>query len=178
MNLNLFEFSEQDLTANRQGRVTPRQKEWLAGMGQGVLKLSQFNARIGFGFLIFGACLIFGLWMSNEDSRAAFFSNPANLFALPLTALLVIGMLALSVYFTGRLVNRLLAPKVLVAEGTIRIEEASGSNTGGTYYQVYVGRKKFSFAENVNSIFQEGANYRVYYVKAGVMEFVLSFEKS
>lgn len=178
MNLNLFEFSEDDLNVNRRGQVTPRQREWLAGMGQGVVRLSRFNAWFAFGFLSFGSCLIFGLWMSNVDSRAAFFSSPFNLFVLPVTALVVMGILGLSIYFAGRLANRLSSPKLQVAEGKVRVEERSGKNTGGTYYQVYVGRKRFSFAENVNGNFQDGACYRVYFVKAGVMEFVISLERA
>ncbi|HEX2992304.1 MAG TPA: hypothetical protein VHO49_16575 [Anaerolineales bacterium] len=176
MNLNLFEFSEEDLQVNRSGRVSAAQKKWLAGMGQGVRRMSQFNARIGLGFLLFGSCLIFALWMSNEDSRRAFFANPINLFVLPVAALIVIGILGLSIFFAGRLANRLFSPKLQAAEGRVRVEEASTENAGGTYYQIYVGRKKFTFAENVNGIFQEGVKYRVYYVKEGIMEFVLSYE--
>ena len=176
MNLNLFEFSEEDLQANRSGRISGAQKKWLAGMGRGVRRMSKFNAWIGLGFLLFGSCLIFGLWMSNEDSRRAFFSNPVNLFVLPVTALIVIGILGISIFFDGRLANRLSSPKLQAAEGRVRMEDASTENAGGTYYQVYVGRKKFTFAEDVNVIFQEGVKYRVYYVREGIMEFVLSYE--
>lgn len=176
MNLNLFEFSEEDLQANRSGRVSAAQKKWLAGMGQGVWRMSKFNAWIGLGFLLFGSCLIFGLWMSNEDSRRAFFANPVNLFVLPVTAGVVIGILGVSIFFAGRLADRLSSPKLQTVEGRVRVEETSTENAGGTYYQVYVGKKKFTFAENVNGIFQEGITYRVYYVREGIMEFVLSYE--
>lgn len=177
LNLALFDFTEQDLISNRRGQLTPPQKEWLAGMGQGIRRMSQFNARIAFGFLIFGSCLIFGLWMSNEDSRAAFFANPVNLFVLPETAIIVIGILALSLYFAGRMANKLSAPQVQLAEGKVRLDEDSSGNTGGTTYLAYIGRKKFAFGESVSHIFQEGTRYRVYYVRAGVLEFVLSYEK-
>lgn len=176
MNLNLFEFSEEDIQTNRSGRVSAAQKKWLAGMGQGVWRMSKFNAWIGLGFLLFGSCLIFGLWMSNEDSRRAFFSNPVNLFVLAVTTGVVIGILGVSLFFAGRLANRLSSPKLQAAEGRVRVEEASAGNAGGPYYQVYVGRKKFTFAESVNGLFQEGVKYRVYYVKESVMEFVLSYE--
>jgi hypothetical protein len=176
LNLNLFEFSKEDLQANRSGRVSAPQREWLAGMGQGVRRMSKFNAWIGLGFLLFGSCLIFGLWMSNEDSRRAFFSNPVNLIVLPVTAGVVIGILGISIFFAGRLANRLSSPKLQAAEGRVRVEEANEVDSGSTYYQVYVGRKKFTFAEDVNGIFQEGVKYRVYYVKEGIMEFVLSYE--
>ena len=176
MNLNLFEFGEEDLQVNRSGRLSAAQKKWLADMGQGVRRMSKFNAWIGLGFLLFGSCLIFALWMSNEDSRRAFFANPVNLFVLPVTAGVVIGILGISIFFAGRLANQLSSPKLQSIEGRVRVEEANQENAGGTYYQVYVGRKKFTFAEDVNVIFQEGVKYRVYYVREGIMEFVLSYE--
>jgi hypothetical protein len=157
LNPALFDFTEEDLGANRRGRVTPRQKEWLAGMGQGVRRMSQLNAWIALGFLVFGSCLIFGLWMSNEDSRTAFFANPVNLFVLPVTAILVIGILALSVYFAGRVARKFSSPQVLTAEGKIRLYEDSSGNSGGTTYLAYVGRKKLSFGEDVSGVFQEGS---------------------
>lgn len=138
MNLNLFEFSEEDIQTNRSGRVSAAQKKWLAGMGQGVWRMSKFNAWIGLGFLLFGSCLIFGLWMSNEDSRRAFFSNPVNLFVLAVTTGVVIGILGVSLFFAGRLANRL-SPPLQATEGWVRVEEASAGNAGGPYYQVYVG---------------------------------------
>ena len=177
MNLTLFEFTEEDLKSNQHGFITPHQKEWLAGMGQGVVRVSRFNAWIALGFVLFGACLTFGLYMSNEDSRAAFFSSPINLFVLPLTVLIVIGIMALSIYFAGRLANRLSAPQLQVAEGKVRLDEDSSGNTGGTTYLAYIGRKKFAFGDSVSNIFQEGAKYRVYYCKAGILEFVLSYER-
>jgi hypothetical protein len=115
--------------------------------------------------------------MQNEDSRTAFFSSLINFFVLPITALIVIGILTLSIYFAGRLANKLAAPQLQVAEGKVRVEEQSGENTGGTFYLIYVGRKKFSFADHVSSIFQEGVKYRVYYCKVGMLEFVMSLER-
>jgi hypothetical protein len=177
LNLNLFEFTEEDLISNRGGVITPGQKEWLAGMGQGVVRVQRFNAWIALGFVLFGSCLTFGLWMSNEDSRRAFFANPINLFVLPVAVILAIGIMALSIFFTQRLGNKLSTPELKAAESKVRLEEDSNGNTGGTTYLVYVGRKKFAFGDDVSSIFQEGEKYRVYYCKAGILEFVLSYEQ-
>jgi hypothetical protein len=55
----------------------------------------------------------------------------------------------------------------------VRLDEDSSGNTGGTTYLIYEGRKEFAFGDDVSHIFQEGSRYRVYYVKAGVLEFVL-----
>ena len=115
--------------------------------------------------------------MSNEDSRAAFFANPINLFVLPAAVILVTGIMALGIFFAGRLANKLSIPELKVAEGKVRLDEDNSGNTGGTTYLAYVGRKKFAFGDEVSSIFEEGAKYRVYYCKAGMLEFVLSLEK-
>ena len=177
MNLNLFDFTEEDLKSNRRGVITPRQKEWLAGMGQGVVRIQRFNAWIALGFVLFGAVLTFGLWMSNEDSRRAFFANPIYLLVLPVAVILVIGIMALSIFFAQRLANKLSIPELKVAEGKVRLEEDSSGNTGGRTYLVYVGRKKFAFGDEVSNIFQEGTRYRIYYCKAGILEFILSYER-
>ena len=177
LNLNLFDFNEEDLKSNRRGLITPRQREWLAGMGQGVVRVQRFNAWIALGFVMFGSCLIFGLWMSNEDSRRVFLANPVNLFVLPIAVLLVIGIMALSIFFAGRLANKLSTPELKVAEGKVRLDEDNSGNTGGTTFLAYVGRKKFAFGDSISNIFQEEEKYRVYYCKAGILEFVLSYEK-
>ena len=177
MNLHLFEFTEEDLKLNTRGVITSRQKEWLAGMGQGIVRVQRFNAWIALGFVLFGSCLTFGFYMSNEDSRAAFFSNPINLFVLPGAVLLVIAITALSIFFAGRLANKLSTPELKIADGKVRLDEDNSGNSEGTTYLAYIGRKKFAFGDEVNTIFQEGAKYRVYYCKAGILEFVLSFEK-
>ena len=145
-------------------------------MGQGVVRVQRFNASIALGFVLFGSCLTFGLYVSNEDSRRAFFANPINLFVLPAAVILVVGIMALSIYFASRLANKLSAPGLKVAEGKARLDEDNSGNTGGTTYLVYVGRKKFAFGDEVSSIFQEGMKYRVYYCKAGILEFLLSHE--
>ena len=177
LNLNLFEFTEEDLNSNRGGVITPSQKEWLAGMGEGVVRVQRFNAWIALGFVLFGSCLTFGLWMSNEDSRRAFFANRINLFVLPVAVILVIGIMTLSIFFAQRLGNKLSTPELKAAEGKVRLEEDGSGNSGGTTYLVYVGRKKFAFGDDVSSIFQEGEKYRVYYCKAEILEFVLSYEQ-
>lgn len=157
--------------------VTARQKEWLAGMGQGMVRVSRFNAWIALGFILFGTCLTFGLYMSNENSRRAFFASPINIILFPVIVVIGVGVIALSIFLARRLANKLSAPQLKMAEGKARLEEDSSGNTGGITYLAYIGRKKFAFGDSVNNLFQEGDKYRLYYCKTGVLEFVLSYEK-
>ena len=127
------------------------------------------------GFLFFGLCIILALYLQNEDSRAALFANPMNLLVFPTTIIAVSLILAFSVWLARRLAARLANAQLQVAEGKVRLDEDASSH-GGTTYLVYVGRKKFAFGEDMSHFFKEGTNYKVYYCKSGVYEFLMSYE--
>ncbi|MBL8099381.1 MAG: hypothetical protein JNK81_09375, partial [Anaerolineales bacterium] len=78
MNLNIFEFNESDLNSNRMGLISARQQQALNQYAGGIRK-SQWSSVwvIGF-FLPFGLCLILGMYLSNESTRQALFSDPLN----------------------------------------------------------------------------------------------------
>ena len=173
--MNLFDFNEEELKLNRQGKVSPRQREWLNNMARGIHSLSGMNVTIAIGFLFFGLCLILGLYLQNEDTRAALFANPLNLLVFPATILVVAIILTLSILYMRRLANRLAGAQVQTAQGKIRLDEEHGE--GGTAYYVFVGRKKFAFGEDMSRVFREGEKYKVYYCKSGAYEMVLSLEK-
>lgn len=173
--MNLFDFNEEELNLNRQGKVSPRQREWLNNTARGIRSLSGMNVTIAIGFLFFGLCLILGLYLQNEDTRAALFANPLNLLVFPATILIVTIILTLSILYMRRLANRLAGAKVQTAQGKIRLDEEHSE--GGTAYYVFVGKKKFAFGEDMSRVFREGEKYKVYYCKSGVYEMVLSLEK-
>jgi hypothetical protein len=173
--MNLFDFNEEELNLNRQGKVSPRQREWLNMTARGIRSLSGMNVTIAIGFLFFGLCLILGLYLQNEDTRAALFSNPLNLLVFPATILAVAVILTLSIVYMRKLANRLAGAQVQSAQGKVRLDEEYGE--GGTAYYVFVGKKKFAFGENMSRVFKEGEKYKVYYCKSGVYELVLSYER-
>lgn len=72
----MFEFTEEDLKANKRGQLSPSQREWLKGIAGGVRRLSRTNVWIGIGFLFFGVCLMLTLYLQNERSRAALGQGP------------------------------------------------------------------------------------------------------
>jgi hypothetical protein len=173
--MNLFEFTEEDLKLNKRGQISPRQREWLNMTARGIRSMSGMNVTIAVGFLFFGLCLILGLYLQNEDTRAALFANPLNLLVFPVTVFIVAVILALSIFFARRQANRLAGAQIQSAQGQIRLDEEHGE--GGTAYYVFIGKKKFAFGEEMSRVFREGEKYNVYYCKAGVYEMVLSLER-
>ena len=172
----MFEFNEEDLKANKRGQLSKSQKEWLKMIGQGGVRLQGFNVWIAIGFLFFGLCLSLGLFLQNEDSRAALFANPLNLLVFPITVIVVLGILGLSILFARRRANKLENAVLSSVSGTVRHDYDSSGKSGITTYYVLVGKKKFKFADDMSSVFKEGEKYKVYYSGSGVYEFVMSYE--
>ena len=173
--MNLFDFTEQELKLNKRGQVSPRQREWLNMTARGIRSSSWTSVYITVGFMFLGLCILLALYLQNEDSRAALFTNPLNLLVFPATFFAVAIILALSIFYMRKLANRLSGAQIQSAQGKIRMDEESGEV--GTAYYVFVGKKKFAFGEDMSHNFKEGEKYKVYYCKAGVFEMVLSLEK-
>ena len=173
--MNLFDFTEEDLKLNKRGQISPRQREWLNMTARGIRSMSGMNATIGVGFLFFGLCITLGLYLQNEDTRAALVANPLNLLVFPVTVFIVAVILALSIFFARRQANRLAGAQIQTAQGQVRLDEESGE--GGITYYVFVGKKKFAFSEDMSRVFRDEEKYKVYYCKSGVYEMILSLEK-
>ena len=173
--MNLFDFTEQELKLNKRGQVSPRQREWLNMTAHGIRSSSWTGVYVTVGFLFLGLCIILALYLQNEDSRAALFSNLLNLLVFPATIVAVAAILAFSIWLARRISQRLMNAQVQTARGKARLDEESGE--GGTAYYVFVGKKKFAFGEDMSRTFKDGEKYKVYYCKAGVFEMVLSLEK-
>jgi hypothetical protein len=173
--MNVFDFTEEELKLNQRGQVSPRQREWLNMTARGIRSSSWTSVYVTVGFMFLGLCIILALYLQNEDSRAALFSNPLNLLVFPATILAVAVILTLSIFYMRRLANRLAGAQVQSAQGKVRLDEEHGE--GGTAYYVFVGKKKFAFGEDMSRVFREGEKYRVYYCKSRVYEMILSLER-
>src|ERR1700752_10133 len=145
--MNLFDFIEEDLKLNKRGQVSTRQREWLNMTARGIRSSSWTSVYVTVGFIFLGLCIILALYLQNEDSRAALFSNPLNLLVFPVIIFAVAVILTLSTLYMYRLANRLAAAQVQSAQGKIRLDEEHGE--GGTAYYVFVGKKKFAFGEDM-----------------------------
>ena len=174
--IKIFDFNENDLSINKRGQLSPRQKEWLKGVARGTRSFSWTGAFIIAGFAFLGLCITLGLYFQNEDSRAALLANPLNLLIFPVIILVIGGVIVLSIALAYWNANKLENATLLSATGNVRLDEDS-SGSGGTTYYVFVGKKRFAFGEDMSHSFKEGSKYRVYYCKPGMYEFAMSWER-
>jgi hypothetical protein len=173
----MYEFTEEDLKYNKRGQLSPSQQEWLKMIARGSRKSSWTGAFITIGFAFLGMCIMAALFLQNERSRAALFSDPMNLVILAAVIPLILGILALAIFFNYRNANKLENAVISSASGAVRHDYDSSGESGITTYFVIVGKKKFKFGDDMSSTFKEGEKYKFYYCKAGVYEFVMSYEK-
>jgi hypothetical protein len=117
------------------------------------------------------------LSLQNERSRAALLSDPVNLIVLIGMVPLILGILALVIFLNYRSANRLENSVISSVSGTVRFDQDSSGNSGTTSYYVFVGKKRFTFGDDMSAVFKEGEKYKVYYCRSGVYEFVMSFEQ-
>ena len=173
----MFEFTAEDLKANKRGQLSPGQKEWLKGIARGARSSSWTNSFIAIGFVFLGLCIVLGLSLQNERSSAALFSDPRNLIVLIGSMPLIAGILTLAIFLNHRNANRLENSVLSSASGTVRLDHDSSGESGITSYYVFVGKKRFTFGDEMTGVFKEGEKYKVYYCKSGMYEFVMSYEQ-
>lgn len=173
----MFEFNEDDLKANQRGQLSPPQKEWLKSIARGARSFSWTNSFIAIGFTFLGLCIVLGLSLQNEDSRAALFSDPMNLVVLIGIVPLILGILALAIFLNYRNANKLENSVLSSVTGNVRFDQEYSSKSSITSYYVFVGKKRFTFGDDMSRALKEGEKYKFYYCKAGLYEFVMSLEK-
>ena len=172
----MYEFTEDDLKSNQRGFLTQGQRDYLKMIGEGGVRVQRWNIKIAVGFMFFGMCLILAMYLQNESTRAALFSNPLNILVFPAIIVVVGLILALSIWLARRISEMLKNAELKTAEGKIRLDSHFNSGAGFTSYYVVVGKKRFGFADDMSHTFQEGEKYRVYYVKASAYELIMSYK--
>jgi hypothetical protein len=173
----MFEFTEDDLNVNKRGQLSQSQKEWLKSIAQGTRSSSWTGLFITMGFVFLGLCIVLGLSLQNERSRAALFSDPMNLIVLMGIVPLVLGILVLAIFLNHRSANRLENSALSSVSGPVRLDYDSSGESGLTSYYVFVGKKRFTFGDDISRVFKEGEKYKVYYCGSGVYQFVMSYER-
>jgi hypothetical protein len=173
----MFEFTAEDLKANKRGQLSRSQNEWLKSIARGTRSFSWMNSFIAMGFVFLGLCIVLGLSLQNERSRATLLSDPMNLIVLIGSVPLILGILALAIFLNHRSANRLENSVLSTASGTVRLDHDSSGESGITSYYVFEGKKRFNFGDEMSAVFKEGEKYKVYYCKSGMYEFVMSYEQ-
>ena len=177
MFLNIYEFTADDLDANRRGVITAGQKAWLQSIARGVVKSSRATVPIALVFTLCGLCLILGLALQNDSTRRVFFSG-AN---LPITLAVVLpgvaAFLVLALFVSQRQAEGLLNAQLQTAQGTAVLEQDTSPESGTTSYRLALGKKKIAFGDDPGGLFTAGNAYRVHYIKSGAFELILSYEE-
>ena len=173
----MYEFTQEDLKYNKRGQLSPRQLEWLKMIAQGTRSFSWRSAFISIGFTLLGLCIVMALFLQNEDARAALFADPMNLVMFIAIVPLILGILALVIFLNHRNANKLENAVISSASGQVRFDYDSSGQSHITTHYVIVGKRKFKFGNDMSSVFEEGEKYKFYYCKAGLYEFVMSYEK-
>jgi hypothetical protein len=176
--LAIFEFTAEDLRANERGYLTDRQRGWLSGTARGITGCSMASAPIALGFVLLGLALTLGMYLSNEDSRAALFSSPMNLVGLAAAAVIGATAIGLSIFLVQRQATAVTKAQLRQVEGPIRLESDYSPRSSLTTYHVHVGTHRFSFGEDMSSVFHEGSQYRVYYCQSGPYQLIMSYVRS
>lgn len=175
--LSIFEFTPQDLRSNERGYITDRQRAWLRSNARGIRSCSMTSAVIGLGFAIFGMLLTLGLYLQNEDSRAALFSNSMNLPMLAGGLIAAVSILGLSIWFARRQASAVEEAALRKVQGTVRLDQDYSPGSAITSYHVLIGDQKFSFTEDVSRVFKEGSQYSIYFCRSGPYRLILSMEQ-
>jgi len=172
-----FDFTEVELNSNKNGFLSPRQKERLTAMAHGIRSSSKSGVWIILGFMFLGLCIIGALFLQNVDLKRLQILGPQILVGLGFTVLAVLGMIALSLFLSNRQSARLESAQVLSVEGIVQHDSEYSIQSSFTSYYVYFGKKRFACADDMSATFPEGAKFRVYYCKAGQIELIMSFER-
>lgn len=87
------------------------------------------------------------------------------------------GILDLSLLLARRIANKLQNAVLSSVSGNVRFDRDSSGESGIITYFVIVGKKKIKFADDMSGTFKEGQKYKFYYCKAGMYEFVMSYDE-
>ena len=173
--MQAFDFTEEDLDANRHGLISEHQRERLRGMARGVGGCSVKSSLIAMGFVFFGFCLILALFLKSESSWSALFSDLQFVGLLGLSLLVALAAIAGGTWWTRRQAEGLTKVSLRKIEGKAKVTEEYFRRVGSGY-RVKIGEKEFKFLEEYGRYFQDGVTYRIYYCRSGAFEPILSIE--
>ena len=166
--LDAFNFTAEDLQANRAGMLSVRQNELVDEYLSVAKKRSRFALIVGAGSVLF----LFGI---------AFFAEPDQfLQAFPYlsiaAALYLAAFLAFMIVDFNRL-RRLNAREVQTKEGVARLSSKKLKHGRWTAYYVVLDKIKFQIHRDQFEALQDGARYKVFFLNHPPTHWVLSVEE-
>lgn len=162
--MKFFNFNESELNANRNGRLSERQKARLQNKETGTK----------IGFFILGAFHFFIALLG--PTLAAYFLASAEMSGLTIGLAILLGLVwlliwgALGLMFGSRAFVKKMEVTVKKVEGPVSIMKImrSGSNSDGTPYnyivhELRVNKRTFEVGSQLENIMTQGGAYAVYY---------------
>ncbi len=180
----VLDFTQDDLAANRAGRLSARQaarlrriRSWSRIAIVGVLVLAV-------GLVVVDVVVVLGPQLSSARQQGASYAVPVVIGALALVVLLV----GQSVLRTSRAMHAMVAGAVSSVDGlaSTRVRRMRGNigdpqagisgRPGGPTCELTIGRIRFFVSPAVLAAFNDGQSYRGYYVGRGFRATLVSAE--
>ena len=163
-----FDFTEDDLLANRAGNLSVRQNERVDEYLPIAKKRARFALIVGEGSMLF----LFGI---------AFFAEP-NQFLQALPYLSIAAALYLLIFLAFVIVDfnklrRLDAREVQIAEGTAHLLSKKHRHGRWTAYYVTIDKIRFQIHRDQYKAFHEGARYKIFLLNYPPTHWILSVER-
>lgn len=170
--MHRFDFTEDDLNANRRGTISEHQRARLRGMAHGIGNPKL--ALIVFIFPLLGLCLWVAMSLQNEDTRAVW-SNSLNVVLVGLSILVLLAILAGILWRNRKLGEGLKNAPLSSVVGKAKVTPKHFKR-GGYGYQIQVGEKRYNFGDEYGRYFKDGTMYRIYYCQSGPYDPILSVD--
>ncbi len=171
-----FDFTGDDLAANRQGDITERQRTLLERTGKSI---SGCSLPMAIGGVLFAAGLwgILSLWLfSNDATSRELMSNSVEQVLLIGTLLVPAGAMVGAHLWTRGATGGFRYSKLLRAEGEAKLYAVVTKSGPTDASRLKLGDARFTLNGQFAELFEEGTAYRVYYVKSGPYWRILSAE--
>lgn len=180
-----FNFTPEDLAANREGIITERQRDIVDAWREQFTKGSKYMVLLYLTFFPILVLISMGVQYRNEGKGIDDFLNSQDWLIFLVVILMITGMLVFSYGMTYLLQWDAIYKRLSVVEGTASPFIGEGFYRGGRYkrYELTLknGRfrkKLFRFMhEKQAKAFYKGVPYRVYYVKMTPFDIILSAER-
>ena len=99
-----------------------------------------------------------------------------NLVGLAAAGVIGVAAVGLSIFLAGRQAAGVVKSQLRRVQGKVRLDSEYSSRSSMTTYHVFVGEQKFSFGDDMSSIFHEGDRYNVYFCQSGPYQLIMSYE--
>jgi hypothetical protein len=170
--MDVFNFTAEDLAANRGGVVTPRQLEQLRTTQRNSATLILIVIGVMVAFI--GAYLV--LSPQGKELRAIVTQNP-TIALVGIGGTLFFYLLMLLV--AARQTRSMTGGKAQNTSGKLKMVGRAMQGLDGTAYQrIKIGRRNFVITTQQASVMSPGANYSVYFTGGGQMAKIISLEQA